>query len=157
MRREQGRDSRDMLADIQFAHAKHPLVEERCDLLVLQMIITVKTFDYFSYGVGKDARFIVIAVSTNRIDLKVGPHGIKESILFRKERLIVHEDNGRLARHFPTSYFYMQPFVLCSMLLPIGKKFLVFFKICRCCCFPDIRSNKNDFVFKNLLQGMRLG
>ena len=78
MCREDRRDGRDMLLNIECTHRQHPLVKETNYLLLLQMIEMIEALHHLSYGQSKDTRLIIITIRMDRIHTEMLPHRVKE-------------------------------------------------------------------------------
>ena len=89
MSSEQGCNGGDLLFDIKRSHTQHPFIEQCCNFLIGKIIEVVETFNHFSYCIGKNTGFVIVAISVHRIYPEVFPHGVKESVPITEKRLEV--------------------------------------------------------------------
>ena len=140
-----------LVVQVQQSQSAHPLVSVVNHLLFGLQAVLVETLYYESCSIREHRSLIVVAIGMQRVHLVVFPQPAIYFVFLLKIRIKINQNGDWFTRHSPSSHSHLQALLFRSP-LPLGQQAVVLPKVRALLLFPEIRTNKYDFVFQNLLQ-----
>ena len=125
---EDGGYLRQAVAQVEHAHAAHPLVGVIDDAVGREAEVRIEVLDDFRRCVREHARLVVVAVGVQGINAELLPHLAVDAVFLGEEGLEIDEHGDGIAVDEPSAHPYLQSFGT-GFLLPILEKRAVRLKI----------------------------